>query len=175
MLLIVRISSLPKIIEEYLNFYNCSNEDETKMTLHEVERKASGTILSLCLSVFLIRYPKKGVFWDVILPRILILPKSFLTWSLVQPEHYVVCMCRLHHFKNSQEKCFSKSTTDSNPDHKSLLSIPKIEWVLQTEKKIRLNLKWEMVHYCSLISVSDYFNLKLYLIASFRTQKINYL
>lgn len=42
MLLIQNINSLPKIIEEYLNFYIYNNEDKRKRTLHEIEIKASG-------------------------------------------------------------------------------------------------------------------------------------
>lgn len=61
-MLILCISSLPNIIEEQSNFYKCSNEDETRKTLHKVERKSSGTILSLCLSMFLIRCLKKVDF-----------------------------------------------------------------------------------------------------------------
>lgn len=51
MLLMQHVSSLPKIVEEYLNFYNGSNEVGRNKMLYKVERKASGKKKKILMSM----------------------------------------------------------------------------------------------------------------------------
>lgn len=89
MLLMQHVSSLPKIVEEYLNFYNGSNEVGRNKVLYKVERKASGKKKNL--SVYECSLLDAQIRWLFLEFHLIflqkLLSKSFLTWSSEQPKH----------------------------------------------------------------------------------------
>lgn len=133
MLLILRISSPPKIIENIQTLINVAMKMKQRWPSMELKERLQEQYCPYVFQCSLLDVWRR-CFLECNTP-----PNTDPAWkllNLVTGAAKALCTCTLNHFKNSQEKCFVlKITTDSNPDRKSSLSIPKIEWVLQTMRK----------------------------------------